>query len=147
MDDGGLAAELDVRHLENAGAFLRASQEVGVEGDGVGLVLRFQCGREVQLGHGEEVAAYDAAVGDWEEGLTCEVLEKGGGNTFSNGPVIGEVALVGVGVDSLDCGGFCEGGGFPVVRRHCQCLCLSQRRVQEQEGMGRTECATRAIVF
>ena len=139
MDDGGLAAEFGVGDFEEARALLRASQEVGVEGDGVGLVLGFQCGREVQLGHGEEVAAYDATVRDWEEGLANGILEESGGNTFANGPVIGEVALVGVGVDSLDCGGFREGGGFPVVRRHCQCLCLSKRRVQEQEGMGGTE--------
>lgn len=66
VNDGGLAAELGVGYLEEAGALLGAAQEVGVEGDGVGLVLRFQGGCEVQLGHGEEVAAYDAAIGDCE---------------------------------------------------------------------------------
>lgn len=78
MDDGGLAAELGVGHFEAAGALLRAAQEVGVEGDGVGLVLRFESGIEMQLGYGEEVAAYDATIRDWEDGLVCEVLERRG---------------------------------------------------------------------
>lgn len=47
VDDGGLAAELGVGHFEAAGALLRAAQEVGVEGDGVGLILRFESSIEV----------------------------------------------------------------------------------------------------
>lgn len=79
MNDGGLAAQLGVGDLEEAGALLRAAQEVSVEGDGVGLVLGFQGCGEVKLRDGEEVAAYDAAIGNWERGLVCEVLGKEGG--------------------------------------------------------------------
>lgn len=78
VDDRGLAAELGVGDFEEAGALLRAAQEVSVEGDGVGLVLGFQSGGEVKLRDGEEVAAYDAAIGNWERELVCEVLRKEG---------------------------------------------------------------------
>lgn len=66
VDDGCLSAELGVDDFEDAGAGLGAPQEVDVEGEGVWLVLGRQGGGEVQAGDGEEVAADDAAVGDWE---------------------------------------------------------------------------------
>lgn len=47
VDDGGLAAELDVFDGEVGGTDLRAAQEFEVQGYGVGLVLGAEGGGEV----------------------------------------------------------------------------------------------------
>ena len=47
MDDGGLATELGIDYFEGAWSCLGSAEEINVEGEGVGLVLRRESGAEM----------------------------------------------------------------------------------------------------
>ena len=65
VDDGGLAAELDISDREGGGALLRSTEKLEVEGEGVGLALPLQGGFEVGAGDPEEDGGNEAAVWYW----------------------------------------------------------------------------------